>query len=153
MRTHHSNAPKAAAAFMELQTLPPHQTPETVPNAAAKATKPANQNTIVKASTPRRANFGVAEGRKRGARKMDGIVITRVKTPVKMRKLTWEGEVLKMVSLLYQEATMQRSQRMKRLLVASWETGAYHMRRAQRRGGRKGLARCATEGGGFRDSF
>lgn len=91
---------------MEPQTLPPHQAPETEPKPAAKAMKPANQNSIVRASTPRRANFG-AEGMNRGASMTHGKVITRVKTPAKIMKLTSEGEMLFRVLSLNQEATTQ----------------------------------------------
>ena len=78
---------------MEPQTLPSHQTSEMAPNPAAKAMKPENQNSMVTASIPRKANFGT-DGRKRGASMMNGIVMRRVKTPLKMRKLTSEGEML-----------------------------------------------------------
>lgn len=47
--TYHAKAPNAAAAFAALHTCPKHTL---LPSQTARARKPANQNTIVKPSTP-----------------------------------------------------------------------------------------------------
>jgi hypothetical protein len=61
------------------------------PQSAATATQPANQNSIVRASTPRMANLCAAAGKRDGARARY-VTARRVHSEQKRRKFTEEGD-------------------------------------------------------------
>ncbi len=73
---HHSNAAKTQAALITLQMRPPPQ-PESSLKKTAKAMKPANQKSAVKASTPRRMNLCAKRGMNLGTamRKMSARIV------------------------------------------------------------------------------
>lgn len=66
LKTHHSKAPNTHAALSAWHTFPP-QTNSRL-RKTASAMKPANQNSIVRASTARMANLWAARGSSHGER-------------------------------------------------------------------------------------
>ena len=88
--THHSKAAKTVATCAHLHTLPLQD--RWSATKTAWAMKPANQKSIVMASSAKMAYGCAARGKKRGARIRKGTTTMTVQIPLKIRKLTRSGE-------------------------------------------------------------
>jgi len=70
---------------------PPRDPHPISPHSAATATQPANQNSMVRASTPMMANLWAAAGKREGARTRY-VTARRVQSEQKSRKFTLSGD-------------------------------------------------------------